>query len=76
MVLPVIPCQSSLESHRDLYYIGPLLFLSYIDGVTSTPLSDGSKMTLYTDNMLLYIDKWNHPRTIKSYILHLRMGVC
>ena len=34
--------------------LGPLLLLIYIDGVTSTPLSDGSKMTLYADDMLLY----------------------
>ena len=34
--------------------LGPLLFLIYIDGVTSTPLSDGSKMTLYAEDMLLY----------------------
>ena len=34
--------------------LGPLLFLIYIDGVTSAPLSDGSKMTLYADDMLLY----------------------
>ena len=32
--------------------LGPLLFL--IDGVTSASLSDGSKMTLYADDMLLY----------------------
>ena len=31
--------------------LGPLLFLIYID---ATPLSDGSKMTLYTDDMLLH----------------------
>ena len=34
--------------------LGPLLLLIYIDGVTSTPLSDGSKMTLYADDMLLH----------------------
>ena len=35
-------------------------------GVTSTLQSDGSKLTLYADDMLLYTDRWNHPRTIKS----------
>ena len=34
--------------------LGPLLFLIYIDGITSTLLSNGSKMTLYADDMLLY----------------------
>ena len=34
--------------------LGPLLFLIYIDGVILTPLSDGSRMTLYADDMLLY----------------------
>ena len=35
----------------------------YIDGVTSTPLSDGSKMTLYADGMLLY----RHIETPQGY---------
>ena len=34
--------------------IGPLLFLIYIDGIKNWPLSEGSKVTLYADDMLLY----------------------
>ena len=34
--------------------IGPLLFLIYIDGVTSVPLSVGSQLTVYADRILLY----------------------
>ena len=34
--------------------IGPLLFLIYIDGVTSVPLSVGSQLTVYADGILLY----------------------
>ena len=34
--------------------LGPLLFLIYIDGVTRIPLSEGSKLVLYADDMLLY----------------------
>ena len=33
---------------------GPLLFLTYIDGVTRIPLSEGSKLVLYAEDMLLY----------------------
>ena len=33
--------------------LGPLLFLIYIDGITSIPLSDSS-MLLYADDLLLY----------------------
>jgi len=32
--------------------IGPLLFLIYIDGIKNLP--QGSKVTLYADDMLLY----------------------
>ena len=34
--------------------LGPLLFLIYIDGVTRIPLSEGSKLVLYADDMLLH----------------------
>ena len=35
--------------------LGPLLFLVYIDDITSLELSRGAKLTLYADeNMLLY----------------------
>ena len=34
--------------------LGPLLFLIYIDGVTRIPLSEGSKLVLYADDMLFY----------------------
>ena len=39
--------------------LGPLLFIIYIDGITSTDLSTGSKISLYADDMLLF-------KTIKS----------
>ena len=34
--------------------IGPLLFLTYIDGIKTTPLSGESHLTLHADDMLLY----------------------
>ena len=34
--------------------LGPLLFLLYIDGITSITLSSNSHLTLYADDMLLY----------------------
>ena len=34
--------------------IGPLLFLIYMDGVMSVPLSQGSQITAYADDILLY----------------------
>jgi len=34
--------------------LGPLLFLIYIDEVTRVPLSDGTQLVLYADDMLLY----------------------
>ena len=44
---------------RDLCYIGPLLFLVYIDDVSNILLSDGSILNLYADDMLLYKSmKW------------------
>ena len=37
-----------------LWLHGPLLFLIYIDGVMSVPLSEGSQLTVYADHILLY----------------------
>ena len=34
--------------------LGPLLFLIYIDSISSVPLTEGSKMSLYADDMMLY----------------------
>ena len=34
--------------------LGPLLFLIYIDDVPKMPLSEGSNLVLYADDMLLY----------------------
>ena len=34
--------------------LGPLLFLIYIDDLTSIGLSHGSKLVLYADDILLY----------------------
>ena len=34
--------------------IGPILFLIYIDGIKSLPLSANSHLTLFADDMLLY----------------------
>ena len=39
--------------------LGPLLFIIYIDGITSTDLSTGSKISFYANDMLLF-------KTIKS----------
>ena len=44
-MIPGVPQGSVLD---------PLLFLIYIDGVTRIPLSEGSKLVLYADDMLLY----------------------
>ena len=56
-----------LESHRDLQ------FLIYIDGVTSSPLSDGNKMTLYRQ-----VESPQNYQKLQDDIhaLHLRMSVC
>ena len=40
--------------------LGPLLFLLYIDGITSVTLSPNSCLTLYADEMLLYQPIANH----------------
>ena len=34
--------------------LGPLLFLTYFDGITGVSLSLGSSMDLYADDLLLY----------------------
>ena len=40
--------------------LGPLLFLTYIDGISSITLSPGSHLTLYADDMLLFRPISNH----------------
>ena len=37
-----------------LEQLGPLLFLIYVDDITRVPLSEGTKLVLYADDMLLY----------------------
>ena len=32
----------------------PLLFLIYVDTISSVPLTEGSKVSLYADDMMLY----------------------
>jgi len=34
--------------------LGPLLFLIYIDDITKLSLSDGTKLILYADDLLIY----------------------
>ena len=35
--------------------LGPLLFLIYIDTITSLPLSEATKVSIYTDDLLVYL---------------------
>jgi len=37
-----------------VYLVGPLLYLIYIDGMMSVPLSVGSQLIVYANDMLLY----------------------
>ena len=46
--------------------LGQLLFLIYIDDITSIQLSEGTKLSLYADNMLLY-------KTISSNYDHVEL---
>ena len=39
---------------RDLYVLGPLLFLLYINDSVQEPLSDGTLISLYADDILMY----------------------
>lgn len=41
--------------------IGPLLFLIYIDGVMIVPLSEGSQLTVYADDIYCCTDQ-SHAR--------------
>ena len=34
--------------------LGPLLFLIYVDGITAASLSQGSKLSLFADDVLFY----------------------
>ena len=43
--------------------LGPLLFLLYIDEISSVPLSCGSRLHLYADDVLLYSVIEAHPAT-------------
>ena len=40
--------------------LGPLLFLIYIDDVSTIGLSEGSVLNLFADDMLLYIPIGSH----------------
>ena len=51
-ILSVAMC--CLESHKAQCYIGPLLFLIYINSLTYIPLSDSTRLTLYADDLLIY----------------------
>ena len=50
---------SSLEYHKVLLILGPLLFLIYINDLSEINLCQGAKITLYADDVLLH-------RTISS----------
>ena len=43
-----------------LALLGPLLFLVYINCASSLPLSSGSRLTVYADDILLF-KPINHP---------------
>ena len=49
--------------------LGPLLFLSYTDNI-DVDLSDGSKIVLYTDDILLY-----RPISLPMDLKHLQKDV-
>ena len=50
--------------------LGPLLFLVYIDDIATVNISDGSKIVLYADDILLY-----HPISIPEDLEHLQNDV-
>ena len=52
--------------------LGPLLFLLYINGVTYLQLSQGSKLILYADDILLYkpIKTYSDYQDIQIYFRH------
>ena len=51
-------------------YSGPLLSLIYIDDTATVNISDGSKIVLYADDILLY-----HPISIPEDLEHLQNDV-
>ena len=59
--------------------LGPLLFLIYIDDVMRVPLSEGSQLTVYTDDMLYNCINWYPARKIslpcKTILINLSRGL-
>ena len=52
------------------FILGPLLFLIYIDNIADVNLSDGSKIVLYADDILLY-----HPISLPMDLEYLQKDV-
>ena len=55
--------------------LGLLLFLIYIDDVIRVPLSVGSKLVLYADDMLLY-RQLSYLQRVEMQIPHTKAGYC
>ena len=54
VVSPLQTSQSSQESLRAPFWVHYCMFLVYIDDVSVSPLSGGSSLSLYADDMLLF----------------------
>lgn len=45
---------SFLEYHKGRFYMGPILFLIYIDDINQVKISCNSRLVIYADDLLLY----------------------